>query len=143
MRASASFNFDDGIATSSWNATFAFRMRVSMSAIGSVIVTAKSLPSPRALCHARDLPGVRHLPQADPTEPEVAIHRTGATAPAAPGVRAHLEFRFALRLENQSFLRHQLPLAVTAEREAERRQERTPLVVGIGGGHDRHVHATN
>src|SRR5829696_2654520 len=34
------FNFDDGMAAASWYAWLAFRRRVSMSAIGSVIVMA-------------------------------------------------------------------------------------------------------
>ncbi len=91
--ATASFSFDDGIATSSWNAMFALRMRVSMSAIGSVIVTARPPPSPRALRHAGNLTRVRHLPQAETAQPEVAVHRARATATPAARVAAHLELR--------------------------------------------------
>src|SRR5689334_14036718 len=94
------------MATSSWNAVFAFRIRVSMSAMGSVIVTARSLPSPRALRHAGDLARVGHLPEAYPAESEVAIHRARAPAPAAPCVRAHLELRLALLLVDQCLLGH-------------------------------------
>ena len=75
--ASASFSFDDGISTSSWNAMFAFRRRVSMSAIGSVIMSAPT-PSPRRLRHAGDLAGVRHLAEADAAEPEALVDRARA-----------------------------------------------------------------
>src|SRR5882757_11154309 len=95
MRASASFNFEDGITTSSWNATFALRRRVSMSAIGSVIVTATS-PSPRRLRHAGDLPGVGHLPQTDPAQSEGAVHRPRPSTAPATRVAAHLELRLCL-----------------------------------------------
>src|SRR5882757_1850369 len=102
MSASASFNFEDGITTSSWNATFALRKRVSMSAIGSVIVTAAS-PSPRRLRHAGDLPGVGHFTQTDPAQPEVAVHRPGTAAAATAGVAAHLELRYGCCLLTSAF----------------------------------------
>src|SRR3954451_22416647 len=110
MRASASFNFDDGIRTSSWNAMFALRTRVNMSAIGSVIVTvaAPLSRSPRRLRDAGDLACMCHLPEADPAQPEVAVHRTRPAATATARVRAHFELRRALRFQDQSFLRHSI-----------------------------------
>src|SRR5690242_8812309 len=107
MPAMASFNFDDGIATSSWNAMLAFRMRVSMSAMGSVMVM-RAPPSPRALRHAGDLPCVRHLSQADAAETEVAVHRARSTTAAAARVRTNLELRLAQRLVDQCLLCHSL-----------------------------------
>src|SRR5215213_7804857 len=101
-------SFEDGMVAESWYAWLAFRSRVSMSAIGSVIVmvsgaslaavphvsrssrwswacrrtvelwcgrsdrrgrVVRSLPG--GLAHARELPGVGHLPQADPAEAEL------------------------------------------------------------------------
>ena len=56
------FNFDDGMAAESWYAWLAFRRRVSMSAIGSVIVMAcgASLAAvPRALGLGDLAPGLR------------------------------------------------------------------------------------
>src|SRR5262245_28901479 len=107
MPARASFTLDDGIATSSWNATFAFRIRVSMSAIGSVIVTALEPPgSPRRLRHAGDLARVGHLPEADAAQAELAVHGPRAPTPATPGVGAHPELRGALLLLDQCLLRH-------------------------------------
>src|SRR3954447_9491291 len=105
MRASASLSFDDGISTSSWNAVFAFRRRVSMSAIGSVIMSAPT-SSPRRLGHARHLAGVDHGAEADPAQAEAAVHRAGATATAAPRVPAHLVLRRALLLLDESLLGH-------------------------------------
>src|SRR3954447_23471551 len=77
MPASASFSFEEGIRTVSCIATLALRIRVSMSAIGSVIVIAEPPPSPARLRHAGQLAGVRHLPDADAAQPEVAVHRRG------------------------------------------------------------------
>src|SRR5690348_4613512 len=105
MRASASFSFDEGIATSSWKAMFALRSRVSMSAMGSVIVTAAT-PSPRRLRQAGDLPGVAHLAQTDPAQAEGAIHRARPAAAATARVTAHLELRCALLLVDECLLGH-------------------------------------
>src|SRR5690242_16876143 len=107
MRASASFSFDDGIFTSSWNAVFAFRKRVSMSAIGSVIVI-RAAPSPRRLRDAGDLDGVRHLSQTDAAQAEVAIHRPRPPTATAAGVGADLELRLPLLLVDQCLLRHRI-----------------------------------
>src|SRR5680860_989050 len=54
MSAMAAFTFDDGIAISSVNETLALRIRVSMSATGSVMVIV--------VCSPRGLPGrARHF----------------------------------------------------------------------------------
>src|SRR3954468_8271178 len=107
-------SFDDGMAAESWYAWLALRRRVSMSAIGSVIVMAcraslaavphaycaglsaigsafdgrsgRSPPDrwcvlPAGLAHAGELPGVGHLPQADPAQAELAEDRVRTTAP--------------------------------------------------------------
>src|SRR3954452_20450405 len=105
MAASASFCLEDGMFTSSCIATLALRMRVSMSAIGSVIVIVR-LPSPAGLGHTRDLPGVDELAQADAAELELAVHRVRPTTALAARVRAHLELGLAVRLVLESGLRH-------------------------------------
>src|SRR5579872_4034158 len=105
MPASASFTLEPGIATVSRWVAVALRMRVSMSAIGSVMVMARP-PSPARLGHARDLPGVDQLPETDPAEPELAVHRLGAAAPPASRVRPHLELGRALLLLDECLLRH-------------------------------------
>src|SRR3712207_6662420 len=122
------------MTAASWYAWLAFRSRVSMSAIGSVIVMSggaslaavpralglgdlalglsanggarrtsslstlarsgrasgrgHGLVLPGTLAHARELPGVRHLPQADPAEAELAEDGVGTAAPLAAGVPA-------------------------------------------------------
>src|SRR6516165_5194798 len=105
MRASASLSFDDGMSTSSWNAVLAFRRRVSMSAIGSVIISAPT-SSPRRFGHARHLAGMDHRAEADPAETEALVHGARAAAAAAPRVRAHLELRRALLLLDECLLGH-------------------------------------
>src|SRR5918997_6328256 len=97
-----------GITTLSWYAALALRRRVSMSAIGSVIVMVTSslsrrgsqpvsLPGlrrrglPGGLVDAGQLAAVRHLADAHPAEPELAEHRARAAAPLAARVAAHPE----------------------------------------------------
>src|ERR1700751_5443019 len=61
---------------------------------------------PAALLHAGQFARVRHLAQADPAQPELAVDRARAAALVAAGVGAHRELRFALALVDQCFLRH-------------------------------------
>src|SRR5215203_5251769 len=142
------FSFEDGMTALSWYAWLAFRSRVSMSAIGSVIVmvcgaSLAAVPhalglgdlalglsaisgasvrpgqwvpgpvvrssrrnSPAGLAHARELPDVSHLPEADPAQAELAEDGVGATAPLAAGVPTDRELRLAGRLVDQSLLGH-------------------------------------
>src|ERR1043165_8120928 len=88
MRAISSLSFEDGISVRSCSALLALRMRVSMSATGSVSIRGLL---PRALRHAGDDALVGELPQADPAEPELLEHGTRAPAAVAAGVVAHLE----------------------------------------------------
>src|SRR3954454_24424739 len=192
------FSFDDGMVAASWYAWLALRSRVSMSAIGSVIVmggtaslaavpralglgdlalglsaiggaterdgTARPQgprargarpggrpgPSPAGLADARELPGVRHLPQADPAQAELAEDRVRTAAPLATGVSADGELGLPVRLLDQSLLGHCLPPTgsadgghdgVTGEGEAELAEQLATLVVVRGGGDQRDVHA--
>src|SRR5579883_2548876 len=82
----SSLRRDDGTSTVSCRALRAFRMRVSMSAIGSVI-TPTPHTSPAGLDEARDLPPVRQRPQADPAQaefPEDRARAAASTSPASP-----------------------------------------------------------
>src|SRR3982750_2966311 len=92
----------------SWNAKLPLRIRVSMSAIGSVIVIS-SHPLPRRLRHAGNLAGVDHLSQADAAEPELLVDGTRPTTPATARVRAHLELGLALLLLDECLLGHVAP----------------------------------
>src|SRR5689334_17495513 len=93
-----------------------------MSAIGSVIVMAGSALSrdgfrggpvasggwwlPGALGDAGQLAAVRHLPQADTAQAELAVDGARPAAALAAGVGTHLELRPARGLDLQSSLRH-------------------------------------
>src|SRR6266480_7457731 len=153
--------------TVSWYAALALRRRVSMSAIGSVMVMAwwpsspwypcgpvafSSLPGctrtgcagsrcrrlPTGLGDAGQLTAVGHGPETDPAQPEPPVHRPGAPAPRAPGVPAHLELRLAVRLDDEPLLRH---CSALLERESEPAQQRTALGIGGGGRDHGHVHS--
>src|SRR4051794_39348385 len=126
-------SFDDGMTAESWYAALALRSRVSMSAIGSVMVMAcraslavvphavcVGLPAiggawfepsvvvrlPAGLADAGQLAGVGHLPQADPAEAELAEDGVRAAAPLAAGVAADRELGLAGRLVDQRLLGH-------------------------------------
>src|ERR1700719_1778463 len=108
-----------GMPTVSWYAEFALRNRVSMSAIGSVIVMANRPSSPwfpagshrhrdlrcarsswlpTGLGDARQLTAVRHRAEADPAQAEPAVHGALTPAAGAAGVPAHLELGRPVRL---------------------------------------------
>src|SRR3954447_3308411 len=87
-RAISTFIRELGMVACSCSALLALRMRVSMSAIGSVS-TVSLLPA--RLRHAGNRSLVRELAEADPAEAELAEHRTRAAAPVAARVVAHLE----------------------------------------------------
>src|SRR5438270_13172723 len=112
----ATFIFDAGIDTASCFACTPFRIRVSMSAIGSVIPTRTASyrfvppisPSslPTRLRHARDLSFKRVLAEADPAHGK---HADVAVRPAAELAAVALLDRVlwrAVRLDDHRFLRH-------------------------------------
>src|SRR5919106_1196938 len=138
MRAISTFMREVGISARSCSAWLALRMRVSMSAIGSVSIVSLL---PGALGHAGDDALVGELPQADPAEPELLVDRARAAAPAATRVGARLVLRRALPLRDQGLLCHLGLLPSRGEREAELAQQRQPRLVRLRGGRDRHVEA--
>src|ERR1700730_12208932 len=66
------FIFVAGMSTTGRSMRLALRMRVSMSAIGSVIIAA-SPSSPAGLLDAGDQPVGGHVPEADPADAELAV----------------------------------------------------------------------
>src|SRR5919204_2055095 len=88
MRAISTLRREDGIDAVSCSALLALRMRVSMSATGSVSIFALL---PGALGHARDHALVGEVAQADPAEPELAEDRLRPAAAVAARVLPHLE----------------------------------------------------
>src|SRR5579884_1148844 len=103
MRAISSLSFECGISVRACSARLALRMRVSMSATGSVSI---ALLSPGALRHAGDHALVRELAQADPAEAELAEHGARPAALVAARVAAHLELLRPRGLDPQRFLGH-------------------------------------
>src|SRR5205085_5062445 len=101
MRAISTFSFELGISAFSCSALLALRMRVSMSATGSVSIL---LLLPGALGHAGDHALVGELAQADPAEPELLEHGARPAAAVAPAVVTHLELRGAGGLHPQRLL---------------------------------------
>src|SRR5581483_1127404 len=103
MRAISTLSLEVGISALSCSALLALRMRVSMSATGSVSI---SCLLPGALRHAGDHALVGELPQADPAESELLEHGARAPAAVAAGVVAHLELGGAGGLHPQGLLGH-------------------------------------
>src|SRR6185437_1114447 len=103
MRAISTFNFEFGISARSCSALLALRMRVSMSATGSV---SMCFLLPGALGHAVDRALVGELPQADPAEPELLEDRARPAALVAAGVVARLELLRTRGLRDERFLSH-------------------------------------
>src|SRR3954469_11415728 len=103
MRAIWTFSLELGISAVSCSALLALRMRVSMSATGSVSISSLL---PGALRHAGDHALMGELPQADPAEPELLEHGTRPSALVAARVVAHLVLRRPRGLHDQRFLRH-------------------------------------
>src|SRR6478672_2442519 len=101
MRAISSFSLEVGISVVSCIALLALRMRVSMSAIGSVCILL-----PARFGHAGDLALVREIAQTDPAEAELLVDGTRAAAPVAARVLPHLVARFALGLRDQGLFSH-------------------------------------
>src|SRR4029453_16340617 len=79
IRASSALSLERGMSTRRWPAVQAFRIRVSMSATGSVMLIRDSL-SPAGLAHAGDMPLQRELAETDPAQPELPEHRAHPAA---------------------------------------------------------------
>src|SRR4051812_15922624 len=116
---------DVGMTALSWSALFAFRMRVSMSAIGSV-----NIASPARFRHAGDCALMGEVAQADAAEPELAEHRARPAAPVAARVVAHPVLLRALLLDDEARLCHVVSPSLGLRRTAGRGP-------AVGRGRDR------
>src|SRR2546423_14270944 len=98
----STFSFETGMSTRRCFAPQAFRMRVSISAIGSVILinsfslsyriplgTRRSEWLPARLADAGDVSRQRHLSETDSAEPEFSQESARSSAAPAPIVLAH------------------------------------------------------
>src|SRR6185436_1395973 len=105
MRAISTLSFDAGISTRSWRDVIPLRIRVSISAIGSVIdirvtpvIGREELPA--RLRHAGDVAPERELAEADAAELELPQKPARTSALPAAVALAHRELRFPLRLDD-------------------------------------------
>jgi hypothetical protein len=104
MRAISFFTLDAGTSTFACLAWQAFRMRVSISAIGSVIYFLPDTPRfrlPTRFGNAWNFPLERQVPEANPAEAEPAYIAARPAAPTASVVGAGFKFRRSFCLSNQ------------------------------------------
>src|ERR1051325_9234452 len=138
------------MSTRRWPAVQAFRMRVSMSATGSVMLMRASL-SPAGLAHAGDVAPQRELAETDPAQSELPEHRAHPPAALAPADPPRGELRSALGALDPARLCHRsghllrgrvAPLGrrLAPERPAELPEQRHGEVVPAAGGHERDIH---
>src|SRR5581483_7028981 len=158
-RAISTFIFEAGTVQVRWLAAFALRIRVSMSAMVSLVIVAFL---PGGLLDAGDLAHGGVLTEADAAHAELAHVGARAAADAAAVVLLDPVLRRPQRLGDQGLL-CQLCLYLTmpyrrafsgdarwslrcllprlAEGHVEVGEERAPLVVGPGGGDHADLHA--
>src|SRR5215472_9613651 len=86
MRAISVFNLEAGTSTFGWRAWIALRTRVSMSAMGSVIMCLLLRLLPAGLDHSRNLAVESELPETKPAQAELS--EISARPPAAPAAVA-------------------------------------------------------
>src|SRR5882672_4637163 len=115
MLAIASFKVEWGMSVRGWRARTAFLMRVSMSAIGSVIAPSRFRPvmpaaaaSPARLRHAGDQPLERQAPEADPAHLEAAQEPPSPPASLAAIAEADGVLLLLLHCRYPGLRRHRL-----------------------------------
>src|ERR1017187_6568799 len=105
MRAISDFSLEAGTSTLGWRAWIAFRTRVSMSAMGSLVIILLLPALPASLHHAGDLAVQGELAETETADAEFTqIGARPAAAPAAVAV-PHAEFG---RLSPTVFLQLQI-----------------------------------
>src|SRR5690606_26388955 len=77
----ATFSFEEGMVTDVFSTCCALRMRVSISAMGSLMLILNLLPA--GLGHARDFAAHGHLAQLDAPKTELAENATRAAGDCA------------------------------------------------------------
>src|SRR6266404_1941137 len=94
------FSRDAGTSTLGWRACNPLRMRVSMSAIGSVVVIRPPAISPARFDHAGNFTSERELPETDPAQLELAQIPARAAAPETTVAMPATQLRRVGRLRN-------------------------------------------
>src|SRR5262249_2076514 len=125
---------ENGTSTLPLRACAPLRMRVSMSAIGSV-----SIPSPTRLHEAGNLSLAGEPAQTEATQPEASIETPRAAAHRTAVVGPHLELGRPGRLHHQTCLRHRRR-SLCPEGQAEGVQQRLAFAVGARRRTDHHGH---
>src|ERR1035438_5178380 len=84
MRAISAFSLDAGTSTFGWRAWIALRTRVSMSAIGSLVIVLLLHFLPASLGHTRNLAIEGELAEAEAANSELAQERARPSTTPAP-----------------------------------------------------------
>src|SRR3954447_1835194 len=92
MRAISAFSLEAGTSTFGWRAWIALRTRVSMSAIGSLVIVLLLQFLPASLGHTRNLAIQRELAEAEAANSELAQERARPSAAPATVPVAALQF---------------------------------------------------
>src|SRR3954469_20326100 len=124
-----------GISVRSCRARDALRIRVSISAIGSVIMC-----SPTRLDHAGELSTQREHTEADSAQLEVSVVRARSTAHLAAITVSRRKLLRAVQLRKLFCTGHRNPRLVP-ERHAQLGEEGAPFLVGASGRHERDIHS--
>src|SRR5580698_7174777 len=106
-------------------------MRVSMSAIGSVIIG-----SPARLDHAGDLAPEREHAKANTAKLELPVVAPAATADLAAAAVTHRELRSPIQLCELTSTRHRPSPSRSPEGHSQVRQESAPFFIGFRGSHE-------
>src|SRR5512139_146612 len=138
----SSFSLDDGMSTFSSFALLALRMRVSISAIGSVIIGSNPSHLPTGLDDARDLAPERPVTETDAAHVELPEVAAGPAAQRAAVVRTDLELGCTLGLRDQRLLCHGSS-SLLSERHAEVAEQCPALLVRRCRRDDRDVHSVD
>src|SRR5687767_837596 len=166
--AMATFMRDEGISTRGWCARDALRMRVSISAMGSVSTSPPNIGGvlevwihhfsntnvlsryanhvllPARLRDARNLPAKGELPETDPAEGELANECARPTTAPAPVVLLGRKLRRSQGLCDLGLLGHRLLLRRDSlERHSEQLQQPLGLLIGSRARDDGDFHATD
>src|SRR5512137_1172978 len=111
----ATFSFDAGITTSVFSTPWAFRIRVSMSAMGSLMLILRSPRLPAGLDQARDVAAHRGLADLGPRQAELAERAAwtaGEVAAVAQPDRARVARQRLQALHRVHALLHRARLVV-------------------------------
>src|SRR5271170_5602663 len=130
--AMCSLRLECGISARSWRASAALRMRESISAIGSVIMSA---PSPARLDHARDFSTEREHAKANTAKLELPVVAARPSANLATAAVTHGELRCPIQLRKLTSTSHWPSPSRSPEGHSQVRQESATLFIIFRGRH--------